>query len=115
MLNFADTVRRTGVRYCLDCGKCTAVCPVSKYNPQFSPRLIVQNSLHNHGEIAYDRNIWACIGCGMCSIRCSYNVNYVDFVRYLRMKARENGTELIHSHGGVPEAVMHLLGQTDVV
>jgi len=50
----------------------------------------------------------------MCSIRCNYHVNYVDFVRYLRMKARGNGAELIYSHNEVPESLMHLMGKKNI-
>jgi heterodisulfide reductase subunit D len=114
MREFQDIVRQTNVRYCLDCGKCTAVCPVSKYNDQFSPRLIVQNALRNHNDGYDDPNIWACIGCNMCSIRCSYNVDYVDFIRYLRMKSRNNGARVTHGHCAIPDSIMHLMGNEQV-
>jgi heterodisulfide reductase subunit D len=114
MLNFDDIVRRTKVRYCLDCGKCTAVCPVSKFNPQFSPRLIVQSALRGNGNGAIDPDVWNCLGCNLCSTRCSYNVNYVEFIRYLRMKSRENGTRIIYSHSGIPDSIMHIMGKHDV-
>jgi heterodisulfide reductase subunit D len=114
VLNIKDIVRQTKVQYCLDCGKCTSVCPVSRYDPQFSPRLIVQNALRNIDSINSDNNIWSCVGCNMCSIRCNYNVNYVEFIRFLRMQSRNNGTELIYSHHEIPEAFMHLMSNTAI-
>jgi heterodisulfide reductase subunit D len=111
MTNFRDIVRQTKVQYCLDCGKCTSVCPVSRFDTNFSPRLIVQKALRHPRKIYSDPSIWSCLGCNMCSIRCNYHVDYVDFIRYLRMHARDNGTELIYSHNEVPESLMHLMGK----
>lgn len=115
MTNFQDIVRQTKVQYCLDCGKCTSLCPVSRFDPNFSPRLIVQKALRHPHKIYSDLSIWSCIGCNMCSIRCNYQVNYVDFIRYLRMKARENGADLIYSHNEVPESLMHLMGKKNMM
>ena len=33
-------IRRTKAYYCLECGICTGSCPVSRYQPQYSPRLM---------------------------------------------------------------------------
>jgi heterodisulfide reductase subunit D len=109
-----DIIRQTKVQFCLDCGKCTAVCPVSRFDAKFSPRLIVRKALRHPEKIYSDKNIWSCVGCDMCSIRCNYNVNYVEFIRYLRMKSRENGTEPVFSHSAVPETFMHLMGQKEI-
>lgn len=98
----------------MDCGKCTAVCPVSKYNPKFSPRLIVQKALRNQDRLYSDADIWSCIGCNICSMKCNYNVNYVDFIRYLRTKSRDNGAGLTFSHSGVTESIMHLMGKQEI-
>ncbi|MCX6004936.1 MAG: (Fe-S)-binding protein [Chloroflexi bacterium] len=114
MSELKDIIRQTKVQYCLDCGKCTAVCPVSRFDAKFSPRLIVRKALRHPDKIYSDRNIWSCIGCNMCSIRCNYNVSYVDFIRYLRMKSRENGTEPVYSHSGVPESFMHLMANKEI-
>ncbi|MHB8086170.1 MAG: (Fe-S)-binding protein, partial [Dehalococcoidia bacterium] len=113
MSELKDIIRQTKAQFCLDCGKCTAVCPVSRYDPQFSPRLIVRKALRHPEKIYSDRNIWSCIGCNMCTIRCNYNVSYVDFIRYLRMKSREHGTEPVYSHSGLTESVMHMMGKKE--
>jgi heterodisulfide reductase subunit D len=113
-MNIQEMIRQTRAQFCLDCGKCTAVCPVNRFDPQFSPRLIVQKALSNNGSAYADDKIWACIGCNMCTVRCNYNVSYVELIRHLRGQSRENGTELIYSHGGITESVMHLMGKKDI-
>ncbi len=113
MSELKEIIRQTKAQFCLDCGKCTAVCPVSRFDSQFSPRLIVRKALRHPEKIYSDHNIWSCIGCNMCTIRCNYNVSYVDFIRYLRMKSREHGMEPVYSHGGVTESLMHMMGKKD--
>jgi len=113
-MNMQEIIRQTRAHFCLDCGKCTAVCPVNRFDPGFSPRLIVQKALSNSGGAYDDARIWSCIGCNMCTVRCNFNVSYVEMVRYLRMLSRENGTELVYSHGGITEAVMHMMGRDDI-
>ena len=51
-------IKETKVRLCLDCGKCTVVCPVAQYNPEFNPRLIIQKSLGGSENRAGDDSIW---------------------------------------------------------
>lgn len=109
-MNIEEIVRVTRAHYCLDCGKCTAVCPVNRFDPQFSPRLIVQKALSASKDACTDAGIWSCVGCNMCMVRCNYNVSYVNLIRYLRMQSRLSGTELVYSHGGIIESVMHIMG-----
>lgn len=114
MIDITEVIRQSRAYFCVDCGKCTAVCPVNHYDPQFSPRLIVQKALRDKYKAYSDPKIWSCIGCNMCMIRCNYSVSYVDMIRHLRMKSRENGTEPLYSHGCVTEAVMHLMGNEKI-
>ncbi|MFC1916519.1 (Fe-S)-binding protein [Chloroflexota bacterium] len=104
----------TKVRLCLDCGKCTVVCPVTRYDAEFNPRLIVQGLLSQNGRSPVDEKIWSCIGCNMCVERCNYNVKFTDFIRALRYKAVAEGSEVQYSHGGTPQSVMHLMGHKDI-
>jgi heterodisulfide reductase subunit C len=57
-----EMVQETQTYYCLDCGVCTGSCPVARVHPDFSPRLIVEQSLIGLEEIT-DREIWSCLTC----------------------------------------------------
>lgn len=111
MIDLTRVIKETGIRLCLDCGKCTVVCPVAKYDHDFNPRLIVQGALRCNGSEPVDATVWSCLSCNMCMERCNYNVKYTDFIRSLRYKAVAEGAELQYNHGGIMQTVMHIAGQ----
>ena len=108
MIDLTQTIKDTGIHVCLDCGKCTVVCPVAKYDGDFNPRLIVQNALRLNGENTADPTIWSCLSCNLCMERCNYNVKYTDFIRALRYKALQDGAQLEYNHGGILQTIMHI-------
>ncbi|MBM4449960.1 MAG: (Fe-S)-binding protein, partial [Chloroflexi bacterium] len=110
MIDLPKVIKETGIRLCLDCGKCTVVCPVAKYDHDFNPRLIVQGALRRNGLGPVDAAVWSCLSCNMCMERCNYNVKYTDFIRSLRYKAVEEGAELQYTHGGIMQTAMHITG-----
>jgi len=114
MIDLAHVIRETGIRLCLDCGKCTVVCPVAKYDNDFNPRLIVQNALRLTGGDVVDTAIWSCLSCNLCMERCNYNVKYTDFIRALRYKALQEGAKLEYNHGGILQTIMHINSNRDI-
>ena len=114
MDNLEKEIRDTKVRLCLDCGKCTVVCPVAQYNPDFNPRLIIQKSLGNGGNRTADESIWSCFNCLMCIERCNYNVKFPDFITALRTEAVGSGVHVQCSHGGSLQAAMHMMARPDI-
>ncbi len=115
MLDLAEVINDTRIRLCLDCGKCTVVCPVTKYDAEFNPRLIVQEVLMSQdGQNPVSEKIWSCISCNMCVERCNYYVKFTDFIRGLRHKALVEGAEVQYNHGGTPQSIMHIMGHRDI-
>jgi heterodisulfide reductase subunit D len=101
------------IRLCLDCGKCTVVCPVAQSDPEFNPRLIAQRRLaQNSGKL--DDTIWSCLSCYMCVERCNYRVDFPEFIHQLRAEALDEGASLHCSHGGALQALMHLMSRDDL-
>jgi heterodisulfide reductase subunit D len=102
-------IRETRAYYCLECGICTGSCPVSRYHPQYSPRIMVQRALLDDDEsMLAERESWDCLTCGTCSARCPSTVDFNEFTRALREHARERGFEGTDTHAGVIRAVMDL-------
>lgn len=114
MLNGKQEIKDTRIHLCLDCGKCTVVCPVAKYDAEFNPRLIVQRNIDQRGRDYQDETIWSCLNCYMCLERCNYRVEFPEFIRILRTEALSKGTQAKCSHGGALQSMMHLMTGGDV-
>lgn len=105
-----DIIKHTKAYYCLDCGKCTSVCPVAAFNDNFSPRKIVAEAITwGDSKVLDDGRIWSCLTCKMCHERCPSDVNFIEFIRRIRVDARENGKEGICTHGGALQSLMKIM------
>ncbi len=107
--NFQEMVASTGVLNCLECGKCTASCPVARRDPHFSPRRIIEVALEDLAdEVETDRLLWSCLTCKMCEQRCPSGVEFCEFVRAARAEAKRLGSPGRASHTGVAHDLMRI-------
>ena len=114
MLDIKKEIQESRVRLCLDCGKCTVVCPVAQHDPDFNPRLITQRRLgEKHDEL--DETIWSCVSCYMCVERCNYHVGFPEFISALRCEACGEGYQVKCSHGGALQSLMHLMARKEMM
>jgi heterodisulfide reductase subunit D len=96
--------------YCLECGKCTATCPVARQDGAFSPRRIVEEVIGGHGTSLLESPLmWACLTCRRCSEICPSDVRYSEFTRDLRVLAREVGQEGTCTHGDAIQTWMRMM------
>ena len=107
-----DIVRRTRTVYCLDCGKCTGVCPVTRIDPTYSPRSTVERVLAGRPEdLINDQHLWSCLTCGACLAVCPSNVDYPAFVVAARHEARKANVEGTYAHNAIMQQLMGIMGQ----
>ena len=105
----------TGAFDCVECGKCTTVCPVAKFDTNFAPRTIVVRSMEGIVDnISKDRDIWTCITCEQCNSMCPYKVDYTGFIRGMREEAAEFGAAPLCSQGGVIHSVQRIMAGADL-
>jgi heterodisulfide reductase subunit D len=108
-MTLSEIVNSTQAFYCLDCGICTGSCPVSRVEPEFSPRLMVEKCLMDEEENPLeDVNVWSCLSCGQCSTRCPSNIDYPQFVRMVREEAHRQGKGGVPAHRGLFQTIMRL-------
>jgi Fe-S oxidoreductase/coenzyme F420-reducing hydrogenase delta subunit len=102
-------IEDTGAFDCVECGKCTTVCPVAKYNPNFAPRTVVLKASEGLAEnVQSNRDVWTCVTCEQCNKMCPYKVDYSGFIRSMREEAVEFDNVPTCSQGGLMHSVMRI-------
>lgn len=107
--------QETGVYDCVDCGKCTTVCPVAHLDPDFTPRLLVVKAMEGiENDPDTKKNMWACLTCEMCKSMCPYKVNYSGYIQGLRAKSFGVDAQPVCSQGGLIHTVQRLMANNDL-
>lgn len=76
---------------CIQCGTCTASCPVS-YAMDMTPRQVI--AMFRAGaieELLESRTIWICASCYQCTLRCPAQIKITDLIYALKRIAIEEG------------------------
>lgn len=112
-MTFEEILRRTRSTYCLDCGKCTGSCPVSRVDVTYSPRSTIERVLAGRPEdLINDQHLWSCLTCGLCTTRCPSNVDYPAFVVAARIEARRANVEGTYAHNAIMQQLMSIMTQS---
>lgn len=86
-----SNIIRTAVEKCIQCGTCSASCPLNQYM-DYTPRQIV--ALVREGsvdEALKTKTIWLCSTCYLCAVRCPAKINIGEFMTSLKRYALKNG------------------------
>jgi len=109
----ADVLQDTKSYYCLECSKCTSICPVARYNTSYSPRAVIENAALGLGsENTSDKKLFSCLSCYACSLRCPSDVDYPAFMQRMRTLAFETGEHGCPAHGGLLHSVTRLMARS---
>lgn len=97
-----DAIDRNRAWYCMECGKCSAVCPITRWEGRSytSPRILVEKAIEGRDdELLDDLLFWSCLTCKRCSELCPSDVHFSEFIRDARAVAREDGRQGECTHG----------------
>ena len=109
-MNLEDIIQKTKTYYCLECGKCTSICPVARYDPSFSPRMTIENALLGfEDELVFNKSLFSCLTCYNCQQKCPSDVDFPVFVREARSIAQDNGQCGICAHSGQLQSLARLM------
>ncbi len=78
-----DLRRTSGALRCLECGKCSTLCPLSSLRSFSAARMA---AIHDSstGLVDHAATVHRCLTCGACEVRCPQGVHFTDLVRGLR-------------------------------
>jgi heterodisulfide reductase subunit C len=80
---------------CMQCGTCTASCPVKVIDPDYNCRRIIRMALIGDKEqVLNSKFIWMCSACYSCYERCPQDVTITDLMTAMKNIAVRHG--LIH-------------------
>ncbi len=114
-MTIREAIKKSRAYLCLECGKCTSVCPVSRFNHGYSPRILVNKALKNGNlDLLKDKNIWSCLTCKLCDERCPAGIDYISLTLASRLEAQKIGEEALCSHGGAAQSLMRIMTSPDL-
>jgi heterodisulfide reductase subunit C len=79
------------LRHCIQCGVCSATCPLSLYM-DYTPRRLI--NLAREGfkkEVLGSFTIWLCASCYACRVECPKSIHITDIMYLLKRRAIEEG------------------------
>jgi heterodisulfide reductase subunit C len=78
------------LRECIQCGACSAVCPLSAYMEYTPRRLIAMTRAGMKEDVLRSTSIWVCASCYACTAVCPKEIPITELVYALkRMSVRE--------------------------
>jgi heterodisulfide reductase subunit D len=107
-----DIITRNRAWYCLDCGKCSTVCPITRWEGRSytTPRLLVEKAVDGRiAEFLDDPLFWSCLTCKRCSELCPSRVSFSEFLRDARASAHASGRSGECTHGDAIGTWSHMM------
>lgn len=85
---------------CMQCGTCSAVCPLGQ-TLSYSPRRMLRQLALNLGtRQTLDQAVWTCVTCNECGVNCPRGIDIIEVMRAMRGKNIEN--KKIPEHARLP-------------
>jgi len=76
---------------CIQCGTCSATCPVSHYM-DFTPRKIIAMVREGFKEdVLRSSTVWLCASCYSCTVECPKQIKITDVMYALKREAIKEG------------------------
>ncbi len=109
-MNLVEQIKAANAYGCLECGKCTAVCPVSLFSNSYSPRSMLTKTIRNeYDSLFVDYDLWSCLTCRRCDAVCPANIDYSRLNQIVRTSAKDSGFKGKCSHSGAMELLQKVM------
>ena len=106
----ADVIKKSRANLCYECGKCSGICPVARFDASFSPRSLLVRAVRGEGDkLVHNESVWSCLTCGLCDTRCPVSIDYGLLMRAVRAIVRREGGEGTCTHGGAVQSLTRIM------
>jgi heterodisulfide reductase subunit C len=79
------------IRNCIQCGLCSASCPLSPYM-DYTPRRLIHMAREGFKrDVLGSFTIWLCTSCYSCTVECPRRIRVTDVMYALKRRAIEDG------------------------
>jgi len=86
------TLEAEKLKYCHQCGTCTASCPVARVIPEhYNPRSLLQKVYLDLDSVLEGDELWLCAWCYTCYERCPQDMKTTEVIMLTRNLAVERG------------------------
>jgi NADPH-dependent glutamate synthase beta subunit-like oxidoreductase len=80
------------LKYCLECGICTASCPVMEITSnRYNPRILLEQIILEPDQVTKEEMLWLCAWCYKCHKRCPQRLKVPEIFLAIRKVAKEQG------------------------
>ena len=76
---------------CLQCGTCSATCPLSTYMDYTPRKIIAMVRAGFKNEVLTNRTIWLCASCYSCTVECPKSIKITEVMYALKREAIMQG------------------------
>jgi Fe-S oxidoreductase len=106
----AEAIRRSHAILCYECGKCSGICPVARYDSCFSPRSVLVRAVRGEDDsLVTDQSVWSCLTCKLCDTRCPVGIDYGLLTKAVRAVVRREGGGGTCTHGGAVQSLTRIM------
>ena len=117
MNTFNEIIESNRVWLCLDCGKCSSVCPVTLHLAEgyTSPRLLVETAVGcGEDRTLEDPLLWSCLTCLRCTEICPSEVQFSAFIQDVRQLAQKKNLSGDCTHSGLIQTWIRMMKDPDL-
>jgi len=105
---------KEGLKACISCGTCTAVCPAAQFS-DYDPRIIMEMVQHNDEELLRELltgdSIWLCGECLSCKTRCPRGNTPGYIIQSLRALSIKTGLFAESKQGQLQLCIKRTVGE----
>lgn len=91
-----ERIGNDSIRHCIQCGTCSATCPVTLYM-DYTPRRIVAMTREGFkDDVLKSVTPWICASCYSCTVECPKDVKITELMYAIKRKAIEEDGHRYH-------------------